>query len=97
MTYRRVGREGFRTLDGPAKPTIVRFQFECWGGTNAEARSLADTLRQVLDGFTGLWGATTIGNVFYDDDTDDRDDQWTEFSVTATYGIFYDEMPIPTT
>jgi hypothetical protein len=97
LVYRRVGREPFRTLDGPAKPTLVRMQFDCWGGPLATSRDIADRLRRTLDGFAGTMGTTTVHNAAVDNDVDERDDAWDEYRTTLDVVLFIDEIPIPAT
>ena len=47
-----------------------RYQFHCWAATYAAAKSLADALRLVMDGYKGAMGGESIGAVLFLDEGD---------------------------
>jgi Protein of unknown function (DUF3168) len=97
LVYRRTGREPFRTFEGSAKPCIVRLQFDCWGGTGATAREIADLMRTTMDGYSGLMGTTTVHMVNLETEIEERDDAWDDYRVTQDWMFLFDEVPIPLT
>ena len=53
MTYQRISTVFDYTHDGDALLDRVRFQFDIWAETFAEARQLAGTLRAAWSGYVG--------------------------------------------
>lgn len=55
VTYTRVATPMIRTIRGGKVYNPV-FQFDCWAESYAGAKGLAASVRDVLDGFSGLLG-----------------------------------------
>lgn len=60
VTYAQVSGGRVHATDGPAGLVNSRWQFNCWGVSNASARAVSDALRQAIDGYSGTTGGVTI-------------------------------------
>lgn len=60
VTYTRVATPMIRTIRGGKVYNPV-FQFDCWAASYAGAKGLAASVRDALDGFSGLMGG--VGGV----------------------------------
>jgi hypothetical protein len=56
LTYARLGSERTYVLAGAAHWTTVQIGVTAWAPEYAQARALADAVRQALDGYTGTTG-----------------------------------------
>jgi hypothetical protein len=63
VVYQKVSGERDHDITGPTGKAHPRFQLECWAETYDEAKSLANAVREALDGNTFTEGAVTIGSV----------------------------------
>lgn len=64
ITYNTISAIRQNTMDGPDGLPSKRIQIDSWGSTFAQAVSLADAIRQRLDGYRGTMGSTEIKGVF---------------------------------
>lgn len=77
--------------DGLARP---RFQFSIFSTGYGEAKSIADALRGVLDGYTGTMGGESgvkVGGAEYDDETDFYEDDTHLYHIACDYIIRHGE------
>lgn len=63
VTYAEVAGVRENTMDGPAGLVRSRWQFNCWGISYADGRSVSDAVRQVLDGYSGSGAGVTIQSI----------------------------------
>ena len=70
MTYARVSTSPSRTMDGDLGRDRVRMRLQVKAATFLEARTIAGTLRTLLNDFSGLMGSTTVKGVSLEGDTD---------------------------
>jgi hypothetical protein len=64
ISYHSSGGSGLKT---------PRYQINCWGNTELEAKTLAEELKAVLSGYRGLMGTETVTAAFIEDEQDDDD------------------------
>lgn len=71
VTYQQISGPNLQELTGPAGLQTVRYQFNCFAGTYAEATSVAAALTAALDGYQGtLAGGATIQSSAQEDARD---------------------------
>jgi hypothetical protein len=101
-TYQRISGVRDRATLGPTGTTYARIQFDVWaadtkadGGGYLAAKNAADAMRKHLDGFRGLMGSSTVGQIFVQavEIENDRDDYEPDarlyrvgFDVTLWFG-----------
>lgn len=76
-----------------------RFEFRCISTQLTTADSMAEAVRQRLQGESGTWGSSTIHSVLFDDEADDYDfirngEEAGEYHVVLIYRIIR-ELSIP--
>lgn len=70
IVYARVSVERFLTLAGPNSLTNVRLALDIWGNTASEMKTVAQAVRDALDGLQGSIGGTTIQSCHYESEAD---------------------------
>jgi hypothetical protein len=70
ITYQQIGGYRWQTVASAAGVVDSRFQLNCWGDDYADADSLADAVRQALDGYSGIAATVTIVAVQIEDEGD---------------------------
>jgi hypothetical protein len=80
LTYQQIDRTGDDTHDGPPSLVAVRFQIGCWARDDGAAETLAEAVRQALDGQQpGAVGGSpplaTIDNITLEDERDGPADE----------------------
>ncbi len=96
VVYRRLGITREQGLGGPIGAPKVRIEYTAVGATYAAARTLADAMRAILDGYNGTSDNTTVNNVSLDDEADDLAqldgaEFPNAFAVRQTYEVIYQE------
>lgn len=92
LVYQRISTNPLgHSHDGPNHLTRVRMQLRCHGATLLAAKTLADAVRDALDGYSGAMGTVTVQSVFREDEGDDDEPETGSWSVRADYMIVYDE------
>jgi len=74
IVFMRNGRTRQSSLSGDPgerEPDNTFLDVECRGNTQTEAETLADTLRDLLDGYRGTWGDKRVQGAFCTDQSDD--------------------------
>lgn len=79
------------TMGGPSSYAMTRVQFDCRGRTAAEARSVANALRDRLSGFSGTFAGFTFQGCFEQGQRTrfDRDPPATWFTDSRDYTIHW--------
>lgn len=70
VTWRRSSVRREPTLAGPMGVPTVTIEYDCVASTYAGARTLADAMRAVLDGFNGTIDNTTVRQTSLEDESD---------------------------
>jgi len=94
-TYFQVSDPPEHTQSGPSKLRHPRFQIECWGVDTEttdgyqQARFLAEEVRMLLEGYSGVMGDLEIGVAFAEDGKDDYDPNTFRHKVILDVIIWY--------
>jgi hypothetical protein len=96
ITWRRVGIEREQTLGQPSGMPRVSVECVMYGTTYQEARSLADAVRAVLDGYGGFFDNTTVRQTALQDESDDfvtlaGTDLPPVYQITQRYDVMWSE------
>lgn len=71
VTWRRTAIRRQPTLAGPMGVPRLIIEFTVFAATYESARTVADAMRQVLDGYTGTADNTTVRQTSLEDESDD--------------------------
>jgi hypothetical protein len=96
VTWRRSGIERGQTLSGPVGLPRVSVEYSIYGATYEQARSAADAMRVVLDGYGGTADNTTVRQTSLEDESDDfvtlaGADLPPVYQVTQRYDLWWTE------
>jgi len=95
IVYARISGEGDYTMRGPSGYARPRYQIDAWAPTAEAAASLANFVKDALDGFTGGIGsganAVFVQGVFCAGEREDYDGTGKLFRVSRDYLIHHDE------
>lgn len=96
VVWRRTGIEREQTLGNPMGTPKVTVDYEIYGTTYESARTVADTMRTILDGYGGTVQNVEVKQVSLENETDgfallQGDQAPPSFSVTQTYDILWQE------
>ncbi len=89
--YQQVSEVGDMAHDGPLDLFKAVYQFDCYGGSLKQAKTLALALRQQLNGYKGTVGGVTIEVVFFVNMVDDFGDALDVYRVSVDFRFMYKE------
>ena len=96
LVYRRLSSDPEYTLTGRAGWRNATLQIACWAQEYAEARALAETIRQTLDAYSEPSPVGPLRFVSVADSADEYIAELDAFGCVVTLTIDYDdEAPIP--
>ena len=100
LIYKRIDGGHDHNLKGSAGHATGKFQIDALSDSYEGADTLAEAVRQAMDGFGGTFGSTDVRSVKLDDEEDDYVEPFDAsdegvFVITLTYSILYAES-IPT-
>ena len=78
-------------LRGPSGHAHPRFQVEAWSKTYTEAKTLADAIREALDGYSGTASSTKIGSCLIDSEQDIYESEVEAFRVIMDFFVWHEE------
>ena len=78
-------------LQGPSGHAHPRFQVEAWSKTYTEAKTLADAIREALDGYSGTAVGTKIGSCLIESERDDYQNEIEAFRVIMDFFVWHEE------
>ena len=78
-------------LQGPSGHAHPRFQIEAWAKTYTEAKTLADAIREALDGYSGTAAGTKIGSCLIESERDDYQNEIDVHRVIQDYFTWHEE------
>ena len=78
-------------LQGPNGRAHPRFQIEAWSKTYTEAKTLADAIREALDGYSGTASSTKIGSCLIESERDIYESEIEVYRVIQDYFIWHEE------
>ena len=96
VTWRRSGIERSQTLGGPMGMPRVSVEYSIYGSTYEQARSVADSMRGILDGYGGTADNTTVEQASLEDESDDfvtlaGADLPPVYQITQVYACWWQE------
>lgn len=96
IVYTRVSGEGDYTMQGRTGYARPRYQIDAWAPTIPAAASLANFVKDALDGFTGAMGtganAFFVQGVFVAAEREDYDDKVEMYRVSRDFFIHHGEL-----
>jgi len=92
IVYTRISGGGDYHLQGLSGFARHRYQIDAWAKTINEAASLADFIRDRIDGFRGSMGAVTVHGIFFLDQREDYDEEANLHRVGRDYFIDFSEQ-----
>ena len=78
-------------LQGPSGHAHPRFQIEAWAKTYTEAKTLADAIREALDGYSGTAAGTKIGSCLIESEQDIYESEVEAFRVIMDFFVWHEE------
>ena len=78
-------------LQGPSGHAHPRFQIEAWAKTYTEAKTLADAIREALDGYSGTAAGTKLGSCLIESERDDYQNEIDVHRVIQDYFTWHEE------
>ena len=78
-------------LQGPNGRAHPRMQIESWAKTYTEAKTLADAIREALDGYSGTASSTKIGSCLIESERDDYQNEIDVHRVIQDYFTWHEE------
>lgn len=90
ISYQRISTTPLYALNGNQQLTKVRIQFDIFGATLADAKSVAEALHSRLDAYRGLMGSVQVGSVFRASEMDLYDPSVESFRVSTDYLIVFE-------
>lgn len=96
VTWRRAGIAREQTLAEPMGVPRVTVDYVVYGTSYEQARTIADTMRRILDGYTGTADNTIVHHTSLENEVDDfvtleGADLPPVYSVTQTYDVSWQE------
>ena len=91
ITYERLSGGHDHTLSSAAGSAMPRFRIHCWATTYVGADTLAEAVRNEMQGFSGAMGSTTTHSVILEDESDEYEDP-EDASDQGVYGIALDYL-----
>lgn len=100
IVYSRISEVGDHHMTGPSGLNSIRIQIDAWAQTAAAANTLANLIKERIDGFSGVmtYGANsppdqqvTVQGVFFDSAREDWDQTATLYRVSRDYFFWVEE------
>lgn len=91
IRYKDITAQQPMAHDGPGDFLSRRFQFDCFGQTPKQARTVAAALRRQLNGFRGLMDEVQVWGIFFLNENSDFGDAAKKDRVAVDFKINYKE------
>ena len=99
IVYSRISNSGDHHMEGPSGLSSPRMQIDCWSTNPDTAASLADLVKERIDGFRGEIGyggdspsnRVRVQGVFFDSEREDYDSDVQMYRVSRDYFIWFEE------
>ena len=99
IIYTRISGFGDNHMLGPSGLSRPRLQVDCWAQSADTASTLANLVKERIDGFRGtwLWGEDSpeegiaVQGVFFENEREDYDDAVQLYRVSRDYFVWYSE------
>ena len=99
IVYTKISGQGDHHMQGPSGLTRPRIQIDSWSQSMDAASSLADLVKERIDGFEGLmpWGenspaeAIVVKGIFFESEREGWDEGAKLYRVSRDYLVWYAE------
>lgn len=95
IVYTRISGQGIYHMGGPSGLAMPRYQLDAWAPKADDATTLANLIKDRIDGFRGVMGsgpmAVTVQGVFLLDEREDYDDTVNLHRMSRDYAIDFEE------
>lgn len=91
VTYQQVSIPRTLSLKGTGDKAQPRFQFSCWASNYSEGQAVANKLRNLLDGFSGLMGENVRTSVRVASEREDYESETGRYRVDIDFLIWCEE------
>lgn len=92
IVYSQIHSDSPNTLDKATGFLIDSFQFACMGKTYFDAKTTARTLSDLLDGFAGTMGSSTMQGCFKTSERDSYDNETLQFRTDLDFKFCHREV-----
>jgi hypothetical protein len=92
-SYTTISAVRGHTMQGPDNLPAQRVQIDAWALTYAQARALADAIRERIDGFRDAMGSTAVQGIFFDTERHlhETDDSTHIFRISQDFICWFEE------
>ena len=91
IVYNRVTGQGDHHMEGPSGLSRPRYQIDAYAPFPDDANTLADLVKDRLDGYRGLMGAVMVQGCFFETERDDYQPDIDLHRVSRDYLIWFEE------
>jgi hypothetical protein len=91
ILYTKISGERAHHLSGVSGHAHPRFQVEAWAETYTAAKTLAEAIREALDGYMGTDSGVEIGSCLIDSEHDIYEPELKVYRVLQDYMIWHEE------
>ncbi|MFA5546647.1 MAG: DUF3168 domain-containing protein [Sphaerochaetaceae bacterium] len=91
ILYTKISGDRDHVLQGASGMAHPRFQIDAWAETYTAAKTLADAIREALDGYRGTASGTRIGSCLIDSERDIYESEIKIYRVSQDYLVWHDE------
>lgn len=93
VIFQRINSERWRSINNPSGIAQAHIQIDAYAGSYYEAKTLAASVEEILDGYKGTVSSVRIAGISLQDDHDtfDQTDEPFLFRVSATYFVTYQQ------
>lgn len=92
VVYTRISGQSEYTMQGADALARSRMQIGAWAPTAPEASTLANKVKDAINGYKGLMGDVTVQGVFMDSERESYDDVVQMFGISRDYFIRHLEL-----
>lgn len=91
ILYTKISGMRDHVLTGPSGHAHPRYQVEAWAETYAGAKTLADAIRDALDGYSGTAQGTTIHSCLIESERDVYESEIEVYRIIQDYFAWHEE------
>lgn len=92
LVYTRVSGQSGHHMQGRDGLVRSRMQIDAWAKTAPAASSLANLVKDALDGYSGDMGSVLVQGVFMDSERESYDDAVEMYGVGRDYFLWHEEL-----
>lgn len=91
IVYSRISGFGDQHMAGPSGLSRPRFQIDAWAANQDDAATLANLIKDRIDGYRGLMDTVPVQGVFFVDEREDYQQDIDMHRMSRDYLIWYAE------